>query len=307
MREHRDGVLGVEPEPVAVRDDAVGGPAGQGLQLGQSGGQQSGVAAELVDQEPADEPLIVGFEHRDRAVQVREQPAAVDVADDHDRQVGGAGQTHVGDVGRPQVDLGRRARAFHDDGVEFCSELMQFVGYHRCQTFPVGEVVPGADGVDDPAVDHQLRGAVTSGLEQDGVETDAGRQARGPGLHRLGAADLTALDRDRRVVGHVLRLERRDPNALAGKQPAQPGDDHGLTGIGSGAGDQQRAAHVDADRALTAKQTGPGISQWRTFAMTRHSWVRISAPPSVTTSVCSNWAVHFLSLVATVQSSSQIS
>ena len=122
--------------------------------------------------------------------------------------------------------------------------LVQFVGNDRRQTLAVGEVIPGADGVDDLAADHQLRGAVAAGLEQDGVETHAGRQSRGPGLHRLGAADLAAFDGDRRVVGHVLGLERRDPNALAGQQSAQPGDNHGLTGIGGGAGDQQRAAHV---------------------------------------------------------------
>ena len=35
--------------------------------------------------------------------------------------------------------------------------------------------------------------------------------------------------------------------------------------------------------------------------------VRISLPSAVTTRVCSNWAVHFLSFVVTVQSSDQMS
>lgn len=38
-----------------------------------------------------------------------------------------------------------------------------------------------------------------------------------------------------------------------------------------------------------------------------HGRVRISAPVSVTTSVCSNWAVRFRSLVTTVQPSSHMS
>ncbi len=42
--------------------------------------------------------------------------------------------------------------------------------------------------------------------------------------------------------------------------------------------------------------------KWR-----NHGRVRISAPVSVTRIVCSNWAVHFLSLVVTVQPSSQTS
>jgi Fe2+ transport system protein B len=110
----------------------------------------------------------------------------------------------------------------------------------------------------------------------------------GAGLHGLGPADLAAepvrgpipVDGDNRVVAHVLRFERCHPDSVAGQQSAQSGHDHRLAGVGRGSGDQQCAAHGK---------------------------VRISAPSSVTTMVCSNWAVHFRSLVATVQPSDQIS
>ena len=117
----------------------------------------------------------------------------------------------------------------------------------------VFDVVDRAHGAGHVAANHQLRGAVAARLEQDRVEPDAGFQPARPRLHRLGSADLAAVDGDHRVVGHVLRLERRHPNSLAGQQPAQPGDDHRLAGVGSGAGDQQRAAHGCAERAPTAK------------------------------------------------------
>ena len=92
--------------PSANGHDAVGRPAGQGLQLRQPGRQQGGIAAELVDHESRDQPLVLGFEHRDGAEQVRQQSAAVDVADHDDRQLRGPGQPHVGQIGCAQVDLG---------------------------------------------------------------------------------------------------------------------------------------------------------------------------------------------------------
>ena len=76
------------------------------LQLLQPGREQRGVTAELVDHEPGDEPLVIGFEHRDRAVQMGQQPAAVDVADQDDGQVRGTGQPHVRHIGCAQIDLG---------------------------------------------------------------------------------------------------------------------------------------------------------------------------------------------------------
>ena len=83
------------------------GLSGQLAQLVEPGRQQRGVAAELVDHEPGDEALVVGLENRDRPVQVGQQPAAVDVADNDDGQIRGAGQPHVRQIGCAQVDLGR--------------------------------------------------------------------------------------------------------------------------------------------------------------------------------------------------------
>jgi hypothetical protein len=95
----RQRVLGVEPQFVAVRHHAVGGATGQVAQLVKTRREQRGVTAELVDQEACDQSLVVGFEDRDGAEQVRKEPAPVDVADHDDGDIRRPGQTHVRQIG----------------------------------------------------------------------------------------------------------------------------------------------------------------------------------------------------------------
>jgi hypothetical protein len=54
------------------------------------------------------------------AVHRRQHATAVDVPDDHDRQVHGLRQTHVDEVTLAQVDLCRAPCALRDDDVESC-------------------------------------------------------------------------------------------------------------------------------------------------------------------------------------------
>ena len=95
----------------------------------------------------------------------------------------------------------------------------------------------------DLPANHQLRRAVTARFEQDRIEPHAGLQPGRPGLDCLGAADLATFDSDHGVVGHVLRLERRNPDPAACEQSAQARHHRGLPRVGAGARDQQRPAH----------------------------------------------------------------
>ena len=122
VRDHRQRVLGVQPELVGVGQHPVGRTAGHGVQLLQPGFQQRGVAAELVDDEAGDERLVVGLEHRDRPEQMSKQAAAVDVTDQDHRQVRGPGQSHVGQIGGPQVDFGRRTGPLTDHRIELVTQ-----------------------------------------------------------------------------------------------------------------------------------------------------------------------------------------
>ena len=69
------------------------------------------IAAELVDDVAAQPRPLARLQHRPGADQAGDHAAAVDVADQHDRHVGGLGEAHVGDVAGAQVDLGRAAGA----------------------------------------------------------------------------------------------------------------------------------------------------------------------------------------------------
>ena len=216
---------------------------------------------------------------------MRQHASAIDIADHDDGQVRCARQAHIRQIGCAQIDLGGRPGALADHHVELGTQPGKFLGDHPGQMVAMGDVVGGTDISDRLAPHQQLGGAVTTGFEKHRVESDARRQTRGAGLHTLGPADLTAttfcIQGDHRVVTHILRLERGNPNPLARQQSAQTRNHHRLAGIGGGAGDQQCPAH--------------------------HGRVRISAPSSVTTRVCSNCAVHLRSEVTTVHPSSQIS
>src|SRR5206468_8492690 len=97
---------------------AEGGYPGAGLEVGQAGGEEGGVAPELVDHEPLHPPAEVDGEEGDGAVEGGEHTAPVDVAHDDGGGADGVGQPQVHQVPVEQVDLGRAAGALHDHDIE---------------------------------------------------------------------------------------------------------------------------------------------------------------------------------------------
>lgn len=176
------------------------------------------------------------------------------------------GQAHVDVVGVPQVDLGGAAGALADHHVVLGAQLGQG-----------GEGGPGQPGPQRPEVRRRdrggpgpiggvpgrlaqclteqddLAGQVAARLQQHRVEPQVGREPAGGGLHGLGPADLPAPavrpDHHRRVVGHVLRLERGDVDPPATQPPADTRRQHALAGVRGGAGNEQPAAHARARSA----------------------------------------------------------
>ncbi len=73
-------------------------PSGQLRDTLHAGGEQRRVAAEFVDDEAADQRGILRRDHGLGADQARDHAAAVDIADQHDRHIGGARKAHIGDV-----------------------------------------------------------------------------------------------------------------------------------------------------------------------------------------------------------------
>jgi hypothetical protein len=239
----RERVLRVQPQPLLPRQHAQRGTAGERGELVEAGREQRRVAAELVHDEPGDAGLVGRVQHGERAEEVGEHAAAVDVADDHDRQVGGLRETHVRDVVAPQVDLGGRAGALADHHVEAGAQVGEARGDDVEQRSLPLLVGPRADRAVHPAAHHDLGAAVAARLEQHGVERDARREAARERLHRLCAPDLAAVERDDGVVRHVLRLERRHRHTPARQQPADPGDQGALAGVRGRSRHQQSALH----------------------------------------------------------------
>ena len=106
-------IFGGKPvRPVKPRHHAVAPPAGAGLDQMITIVEQAGVAAKLVHRKPPDHRGIARVQHCLGPHQLRDHPAAVDVADQHHRHRRRAGKAHVGNVALPQIDLCRAARAF---------------------------------------------------------------------------------------------------------------------------------------------------------------------------------------------------
>ena len=241
-RLQRERVLRVEPQPLAPRQHADRAAAGQVGQHLKTGREERCVTSELVDEECRDVALVLGVEDRQRADQRGEDAAAVDVADEQHGQAGGACKAHVGQVALAQVDLGGRAGALADDDVEASAQGVQRVEDRLSQRSR--QPLVGARGRLGVGRAHQqdLRRRLPRGLDQHGVHRGFRLDAAGGCLHRLRATDLGTRRRHRRVVGHVLGLERRDPHATAGQRAADAGGHQRLAGVRRGPADQEGAA-----------------------------------------------------------------
>ena len=223
----RQRILGRQmPRVGKIRHEAERRPAGRRDDRLLARDEQARIAAKLVDDEARDQRRVVGIEHRLGADEARDHAAAVDVADDDDRHVGGAGKAHVGDVVAAQVDLRRAAGALdqHQIGLAPSAlEALEHIGQQlrpSCAMYSAALAVPctlPCTTICEPTW--------LCGLSRIGIHVNARRHAGGARLQRLGAADLAAVGRDRGVVRHVLRLERPHPQPALGVGARQPRDD----------------------------------------------------------------------------------
>ena len=140
--------------------------------------EQRGIAAEAVDDEAHDHRGVGRIDHRPGADQARDHAAAVDVAQQHDRNVGGAREAHVGDVVGAQVDLRCRPRAFDQDEVRLRREQREAFK-HRAEKLGLHRLVVARLGSSDDLALHDDLGAdLALGLQQHRVHVHAGRHPR---------------------------------------------------------------------------------------------------------------------------------
>ena len=159
------------------------------------------------------------------------------------------------------------------------------------------DVVGGADRSSPPGLAPQAArcGRCRASKQQYRVEPDAGATPRCACLLAC-AGPISPPPRrgDRRVVGHVLRLERCDLEHPCGQQPAQAGDHQGFPALRTRPRDQYGPPVFFAEQTQKLPLFLGALRALPTAARRNlTSWVRISAPSSVTTRVCSWAVIHF--------------
>jgi hypothetical protein len=162
--------------------------------------EQSSIAAEFVDDETTDAFAFARLQNRVRAHQAGDDAAAIDVACEDHRNVGGLGESHVGDVSVPQVDLCRTAGTFDQYDIAVPCQVFEAVEHGREEVGASTCVIACAKSACALALDDYLCAGVGLRLQKHRVHVNARLQARCARLHRLCAADFAALDRNGGVV-----------------------------------------------------------------------------------------------------------
>ena len=205
-------------------------------------GEQRGIAAEFVNDQPAHQRPFFRLQQFQRADQRGEHAPPVDVAAEQHRGVGVAGHPHIDDFGGFEVDFRRAAGALGHHDVEVAPQAVQRV-FHRAPKLGFqAEVVPRPRRAQRAAQQHHLGGMVGLRLEQHRVHCHPRLHAGGVGLHRLRPPDFAPGRRHIGVVGHILRLERGHPKAVLPEDAAQRRNQHALADVGGGALHHQHLA-----------------------------------------------------------------
>ena len=235
----RDGVLGLDMQPVQVRHHADYRLAGFLLQPVQSGLQQRNIAAKTVDDEADDAVALRGRQQRQRTDDMCKHAATINVRDQQHRHVCFLGKPHVGDVVGAQVDFSRAAGAFANQAIVLRRQPLPGIHDRMHRRGFVGVIGPGFQIEARLALYDHLRPLVGGRLQQHRVHVGMRFQTAGLRLHCLCPADLSSIHRDSRIQRHVLRLERRDADPPAVQYPAQSGGQRAFTGVGSRSLDHQ--------------------------------------------------------------------
>ena len=240
-----DRILGLQMQIMQVRQYTQHRLAGMRFQPVQAGLQQRDIAAKTIDDKALDPRLLALREQCQRTDQVGKHPALVDVGNQNHRAIHRFGKAHVGDITRAQIDLCRRACTLDHYGV-VAGEQTLVRRQHRAQRRGLVSVVSHCiHAADRMTMNNHLGAHIGIGFEQHRIHIGMRLQVRGLGLHRLGAADLTAINRHRRVQCHILWFERHYLDVLMTQPTAQGGDQRTLAGIRGGALNHQRA-HASA-------------------------------------------------------------
>ena len=197
------------------------------------------VAPELIDQNPFHTVPLLGAQQHHRAIDAREDAAAVDVA--HQDDVGAGVHRHrdIHQVGVAQVDLGQAACTLHYHRIVAGSQPVEGGVHGLAQLGPafLAEVVVGVAVADGPAVEHHLGSVVALGLEQQRIHIGVAGDAGGFGLDGLRPPDLQPVLRSEGVQCHILGLERSRVVSVLAEDPAERRGDDALAHVAASSGE----------------------------------------------------------------------
>ena len=189
----------------------------------ETGFQQSDITTKLVDHKTLDSVLLTGRQQLQRADQLGEHTATVDIGDQNHRAIHFFSEAHVGDVPITQIDFRRAACAFdHNKLIVLLQSLMRLqYRFHRR-----GFVVVVGHGFhirNRFAVDNHLSTGIGIRFEQHRIHIHRRCLTRCFGLQGLGAPNLFAIGSHSAVQSHILGFERSHVQAPIGETAAQPG------------------------------------------------------------------------------------
>ena len=96
-------------------------------------GEKRGIAPETIDDEAHDFRRVGRVDHGLGADDLRDHAAAIDVADERHRHIGGLREAHIGDVALTQIDLRGAARSFDEDEIGLRLQPVEALEHRREQ------------------------------------------------------------------------------------------------------------------------------------------------------------------------------
>ena len=207
------------PCPLRQKTDAVG--------------KERRVSPELVDDDPADPVTLLRRDEIERADNLCEHAAAIDIPDQHHLGIGHLDDRPVHQIAISQIDLRSAAGAFDNHDLILQGEAV-VTAFHCPKQFRVpapSKIGPGLARGKYFSLHDDLRPGIGFRLEQNGIHIHMGGNSTGFGLQGLSAPDLSALRRDKGVQRHILRFEGRHAEPGAIQQPAEPGRDHAFPDV----------------------------------------------------------------------------
>ncbi len=207
--------------------------------------EQRDVAAKAVDDRSEAAGAVRRGDQTPETRQLRKDPAAVDVADEQPTAVDVVTGPQVDQIALQEIQLHRTAGPLHQQHIALLAPAVEHLSDRLPQAIEVPVVFGGRAMSLRLAEHHNLRAQRATRLEQDGIHLHGRRQSTGFRLHRLGSADLAAVEGHPRVVGHVLGLERSNAHPLRAQPCAERRGDPAFAGPGAATqnGDRFHGGH----------------------------------------------------------------